>query len=125
VVIASIRFAYFTWIVEDERVLCSALGRLDRLLQRLGSGLRTRDSLCRRHLDLPSTNAVRTWMYRATVHYLYTECPQGREQSTCELLGAPTKREQVPLLSEPFTGFEPGPSRGSGTAASRLNSPVP
>jgi len=33
------------------------------------------------------------------VRYLYTECSQSREQSTCELLGVPTKREQVPLFS--------------------------
>jgi len=34
----------------------------------------------------PSTNAVRAWMYQATVPCLHTECPHGRERQTCEFL---------------------------------------
>ena len=34
----------------------------------------------------PSTNAVRAWTYQATVPCIHTDCPHGRERSTCEFL---------------------------------------
>ncbi|MFW6434875.1 MAG: tyrosine-type recombinase/integrase [Halovenus sp.] len=34
----------------------------------------------------PSTNAVRAWMYQATVPCLYADCPHGRERESCEFL---------------------------------------
>jgi len=45
-----------------------------------------RESLLTSTVGRPSTNAVRAWMYQATVPCLHTDCPHGRKRETCEFL---------------------------------------
>jgi site-specific recombinase XerD len=45
-----------------------------------------REPLITSTVGRPSTNAVRAWMYQATVPCLYTDCPHGNERRTCEYL---------------------------------------
>jgi len=43
-----------------------------------------REPLLASTVGRPSTNAVRAWMYLATVPCLYTDCPHGSERESCE-----------------------------------------
>jgi len=45
-----------------------------------------RRSLLTSQLGRPSTNAVRTWMYLATVPCLHSACPHGNDPETCDYL---------------------------------------
>lgn len=45
-----------------------------------------REPLLASTLGRPSTNAVRAWMYLATIPCLYTECPHGKDPETCEYI---------------------------------------
>jgi site-specific recombinase XerD len=45
-----------------------------------------REPLLASAVGRPSTNAVRAWMYQATIPCLYTDCPHSHERETCEYL---------------------------------------
>lgn len=48
----------------------------------------------------PSKNAIRAWMYLATVPCLYTECPHGNDPDTCEYIDY-SKASQCPSSRSP------------------------